>query len=151
MPSFKGEFEHSVDEKGRISFPAKLRKAVSPQARNQFTILKGLEKCLYLYPDDEWQKVEGRLLQINSFTHEGSTVLRNFLRSAQDIELDRQYRLPLPPRLMQWSAIKDSAIFIGTGNRIEIWSPDQLAEADQNLSMESYQELFEQVMSNVDQ
>ena len=67
MPSFKGEFEHSVDEKGRISFPAKLRKAVSPQARNQFTILKGLEKCLYLYPDDEWQKVEDRLLQINNF------------------------------------------------------------------------------------
>lgn len=151
VTSFKGEFEHSVDQKGRISFPAKLRKAVSPQAQDRFTILKGLENCLYLYPEDEWQKVEDRLSKINNFTREGSMVIRNFLRSAQDIELDRQNRLALPPRLMQWASIQEKAIFIGTGNRIEIWSPDRLAKADEDLSMESYQELFEQVMTNVDQ
>ncbi|MDZ7683268.1 MAG: hypothetical protein U5J63_16570 [Fodinibius sp.] len=58
MPSFKGQYEHSVDSKGRVSFPAKLRKALNPQAQERFTILRGLEPCLYLYPEDEWQQVE---------------------------------------------------------------------------------------------
>ena len=57
MPSFKGQYEHSVDSKGRVSFPAKLRKSLNPQAQERFTILRGLEPCLYIYPQDEWQKV----------------------------------------------------------------------------------------------
>ena len=150
MPSFKGQYEHSVDSKGRVSFPAKLRKALNPQAQERFTILRGLEPCLYLYPEDEWQKVEDQLSQINSFTKEGRTVKRNFLRFAVDIDLDNQNRIPLPSQLTDWADIDGKAIFIGSGERIEIWSPEKLNEIDAGLDFESYQELFERVMGDDD-
>ena len=150
MPSFKGQYEHSVDNKGCVSFPAKLRKALNPQAQERFTILRGLEPCLYLYPEDEWQKVENQLSQINSFTKEGRTVKRNFLRFAEDVNLDNQNRIPLPSQLTDWAGIDGKAIFIGSGERIEIWSPEKLDEIDSGLDFESYQELFERVMGDDD-
>ncbi|MEX0593385.1 MAG: division/cell wall cluster transcriptional repressor MraZ [Balneolaceae bacterium] len=148
MPSFKGEYEHSVDSKGRVSFPAKLRKLLSPEAQEGFTLLRGLEPCLYLYPGDEWKVVENKLASINSFTRQGRTVKRNFLRFAEDVVLDKQNRIPLPAHLKEWAKIDGTAIFIGSGERIEIWSPEKLDEVDANLSFESYQELFEQVMGD---
>jgi MraZ protein len=148
VPSFKGEYEHSVDEKGRVAFPAKLRKALSPEAQERFTLLRGLEPCLYLYPQDEWEKVENKLSGINSFTKEGRTVKRNFLRFAEDLVLDKQNRIPLPSHLMEWAGIDSRAIFIGSGERIEVWSPEKLDETDADLSFESYQELFERVMGD---
>jgi MraZ protein len=148
VPSFKGQYEHSVDNKGRVAFPAKLRKLVSPDANDRFTILRGLEPCLYLYPQDQWESVETKLSKINSFNRKGRTVIRNFLRYAEDLVLDKQNRLSLPSSLMDWSEIESSAIFIGSGERIEIWSPGKLEEIDNELSFESYQELFEQVMGD---
>lgn len=149
MPSFKGEYEHSIDNKGRVSFPAKLRKAVNPEAQDRFTILRGLEKCLYLYPEDKWQKVEQQLSEINSYSRKGRTVIRTFLRSAHDISLDNQNRIALPARLTEWAEINDKAVFIGSIDRVEIWDPAQLAKVDADLSMEDYQELFENVMADV--
>ncbi len=146
MPSFKGQYEHSVDNKGRVAFPAKLRRLVSPEAQDHYTLLRGLEPCLYLYPQDRWEQVENRLSEINSFSLKGRTVIRNFLRYAEDLTLDKQNRLSLPTHLMDYSGIDSSAIFIGAGDRIEIWSPGKLDEADSDLSLEYYQELFEQVM-----
>ena len=146
MPSFKGQYEHSVDNKGRVAFPAKLRKTVNPDAQDRFTILRGLEPCLYLYPQDRWELVEKKLAKINNFSKNGRTVIRNFLRFAEDLVLDKQNRLSLPSHLMDFSKINNTAIFIGSGERIEIWSPDKLDEIDNELSFESYQELFEQVM-----
>lgn len=147
MPSFKGEYEHSVDNKGRVAFPAKLRKALNPQANEQFTILQGLERCIYLYPGDEWEKVEEKLSRISSFSKRGRTVKRNFLRSAEDISLDKQNRIPLPSHLKDFAGIDGTAIFIGNGEMIEIWSPGNLEEVDSNLSMDAYEKMFEQVMS----
>ncbi len=150
MPSFKGQYQHSVDNKGRVSLPAKLRKSLNPEAQEHFTILRGLERCLYVYPQDEWQKVEDKLSKINSFTKEGRTVKRNFLRFAEDLSLDNQNRIPLSASLREWSEIDGQAIFIGSGERIEVWSPEQLEEIDAGLSDESYQELFERVMGDHD-
>jgi MraZ protein len=150
MPSFKGQYEHSVDSKGRVSFPAKLRKILNTEAQEHFTILRGLEHCLYIYPQDEWQKVENQLAKINSFTKEGRTVKRNFLRFAEDLTLDKQNRIPLPTSLTEWADIDGKAIFIGSGERIELWSPAKLETIDSELSFESYQELFEQVMTDND-
>lgn len=151
MPSFKGEYEHSVDDKGRVSLPSRLRKALSPDAQERFTLLRGLEPCLYLYPHDEWEKVEEKLAEINSFSKEGRTVKRNFLRHAEDISLDKQNRIPISSPLKEWAGIDGSAIFIGMGERIEIWAPDKLDDMDSALSQESYEDLFEKVMGNKDE
>lgn len=148
MPSFKGEFEHSVDKKGRVAFPAKLRKSLNPGANEQFTILRGIEDCLYLYPWDEWEQVEEKLSQINSFSKQGRTVRRNFLRHAEELTLDKQNRIPIPSKLKSYAGIDGTAIFIGNGEMIEIWSPENLAEADSSLSADDYEDMFEQVMSD---
>lgn len=148
MPSFKGQYEHSVDNKGRVAFPAKLRKNVSPDAEDRYTLLRGVDACLYLYPQDEWKEVEDKLDKINSFSRKGRTVKRNILRYAEDVNLDKQHRISLPQHLKEWSQIDGTAIFIGSGERIEIWSPEKLDEIDSMLDDEAYAELFEQVMGD---
>lgn len=148
VPSFKGQFEHSVDNKGRVAFPAKLRKLLSPDAQDNFTVVRGLEPCLHLYPQDQWETVENRLSKINKFTQKGRTVIRNLLRHAEDLSLDKQNRISLPSGLMSYSDISSTAIFIGMGNYIEIWNPDNLNKLDENLTQETYQELFEQVLGD---
>lgn len=147
---FKGEYEHSIDAKGRVSFPAKLRKYINPVAQERFTILKGLEKCLYLYPEDKWMEVEEKLSKISSFSNEGRLVKRQFLRFAEDVTLDNQNRIALSSRLMELANITDKVSFIGSGDRIELWSPSVLAKQDEDLSDESYQDLFERIMGDID-
>lgn len=148
MPSLKGEYEHSVDNKGRVSFPAKLRKALTPRSQDRFTILRGLENCLYLYPEDRWEKVEEHLSNISDFTREGRMVKRLFLRTAEDLTLDKQNRLALPSKLMEYAGIDGKAVIVGTGDRIEIWSPEEYAIELGKISDEKYQESFERVMTN---
>ncbi len=148
MPSFKGEYEHSVDSKGRVAFPAKLRKSLKPEAQESFTLLRGQESCLYLYPKDEWKNVEEKLSKINSFSKKGRLVKRKLLRYAEDLTLDKQNRVPLPSHLKDWAGIDGSAIFIGMGEKIEIWSPEKLDEEDSKQSDETYQDIFEQVMGD---
>lgn len=151
MAYFKGEYEHSVDAKGRVSFPSRLRKYLNPEAGDRFTILRGLEQCLYLYPQDHWEKVESRLARINSFQKTGRTVIRNFLRSADDLTLDNQNRLALPPSLTDWAEIGNKVVFLGSGDRIELWAPQVLEQMDSELDFQTYQELFEKVMGDDDE
>ncbi|NBC66530.1 MAG: division/cell wall cluster transcriptional repressor MraZ [Bacteroidetes bacterium] len=148
MPSFKGQYEHSVDNKGRVAFPAKLRKNVSPDAEDRYTLLRGVDACLYLYPQNEWKVVENKLDKINSFSRKGRTVKRNILRYAEDVTLDKQHRISLPQHLKEWSQIGGTAIFIGSGERIEIWAPEKLDEIDSMLDDDAYAELFEEVMGD---
>lgn len=148
MPSFKGQYEHSVDNKGRVAFPAKLRKNVSPDAEDRYTLLRGVDACLYLYPQNEWKVVENKLDKINSFSRKGRTVKRNILRYAEDVTLDKQHRISLPQHLKEWSQIDGTAIFIGSGERIEIWAPEKLNEIDSMLDDDAYAELFEEVMGD---
>lgn len=148
LASFKGEYDHSIDSKGRVSFPARLRKYLPPQNQDSFTILKGMERCLILYPEEYWMGVEERLSQINEFRQQGRTVLRNFLRSADDLSLDKNHRLALPAKLMEYAQITNRVIFIGMGDSIELWSPDVLEKADQELDQDLYREMFENVMGD---
>ncbi|MDI6401405.1 division/cell wall cluster transcriptional repressor MraZ [Balneolaceae bacterium ANBcel3] len=148
MASFKGEYDHSIDSKGRVSFPAKLRKYLPPQSQDSFVILKGLERCLLLYPQEHWQQVQERLSEMNKFRTQERTVLRNFLRSADDLTLDKHNRLAIPSKLMEWASIDSKVIFIGMGDSIELWSPDILEKADQELDSDTYREMFENVMGD---
>ncbi|SMO77756.1 division/cell wall cluster transcriptional repressor MraZ [Gracilimonas mengyeensis] len=148
MPSFKGQYEHSVDAKGRVAFPAKLRKSLSPSAQERFTMVRGQEPCLYLYPEDEWAKVEEKLSRINNFTKKGRVAKRNFLRYAEDVSLDKQNRIALPNDLTSYAKIDGKAVFLGMGDYIEVWDPSILEKIDESLDDEAYEEIFEQVMGD---
>jgi len=147
VSSFKGQYEHSIDDKGRVAFPAKLRKNLNPDAQERFTIVRGQsEECLYLYPENEWQAVEEKLSKVNSFSKKGRLVKRYLLRFAEDLSLDKQNRIALPSDHMDYSAIESKVIFIGMGEHIEVWSPSKLQEADANVTAESIEDIFEQVL-----
>ncbi len=150
MASFKGEYDHSVDKKGRVSFPAKLRKYMDPEAGERFTILRGQEPCLLLYPENRWMEVESKLEKVNTFAKRGRIVVRNFLRTAEDLSLDSHNRIALPAKLMEYAGISERAIFIGAGDKVEIWSPGKLDEEDQGLDSDTYEALFEEVMGRED-
>lgn len=148
VPSFKGQYEHSIDAKGRVAFPAKLRKSLNPAAQERFTVVRGQESCLYLYPEDEWEHVEAKLSRINNFTKKGRLAKRNFLRYAEDVSLDKQNRVALPSDLMEYASIDGKAIFLGMGEYIEVWDPDKLEEIDSALDDDAFEEIFEQVMGD---
>lgn len=153
---FKGEYHNRVDHKGRVCLPSRLRAVLTAASGTEsdstlvFTLLRGLDTCLYLYPEVHWRRIEERLSRINSFSDSGRKVLRRFLRFAEDISPDAQHRLSLPSRLREWAGIKpgSTAVFLGSGERIEIWAPDQLDAADQALDTATYQHLFEVLMSD---
>lgn len=149
MSIFKGEYEHALDAKGRVAFPAKLRKYINPLAQDRFTLIKGLEQCLYLYPEDKWLEVEEELNKISSFSKDGRILKRQFLRFAEDISLDSQNRLSISSKMAELSGIDNKVVFIGAGDRIELWSPEILNKSSEDLSEEDMEALFEKLMGDL--
>lgn len=143
---FKGEYEHAMDAKGRVAFPAKLRKYINPAVQDRFIIMKGFDQCLYLFPEDKWQDVEEKLNHINAFSTEGRMVIRHLLRNADDVVLDNQNRISIPPKMIELAGIESKVTFIGAGDRIEIWSPEILNKQTSELSDEHMQGLFEKLL-----
>jgi MraZ protein len=90
--------------------------------------------------------VEAKLEEVNKFSREGRTVLRSFLRTAEDVTLDEQNRIALPKKLMEYAGITERCVFIGSGEYIEIWSPEVLERADSEIDNETLQALYEKVL-----
>ena len=114
---------YAVDEKGRINLPAKLRKYVSPEANDTFVITRGFEKCLFIYPVDEWNKTEENLRSLSGYDPEHRRFIRTLLELASESQLDAQARLSIPQELREYANIKDQVRIIGTLDKIELWNP----------------------------
>ena len=125
MAGFKGQAEYAVDSKGRVAIPAKMRNALHPQAKNTFTVTRGLEECIFLYGLDYWEKQEERFAaQLNAYLGEERDFLRLTMMWADEVTLDGQGRISIPRPLMEHAGIDDRALIIGVLNRIEIWNPE---------------------------
>ena len=146
MAGFKGQAEYSVDEKGRVAIPAKMRAVLKPEAKGTFTATRGFEQCIFLYPLDRWEEIEEQMMSLNLYQREARNFVRQLLRWAEEVTLDRQGRIVLPKPLMEFAGLKDRALIIGALDHIEIWDP---ATFDQfvNREMESYETLAERVMA----
>ena len=90
---------YSVDEKGRVNLPAKLRKYVSPDTNDTFVLTRGFEKCLFVYPIDEWNRLEENLRNLSGYDPEHSRFIRALLELASESQLDAQARLSIPQEL----------------------------------------------------
>ncbi len=148
MPRFKGQAEYSVDNKGRVAIPAKMRAALNPEARDTFVATRGFERCIFLYPLDRWEKMEEEFLSLNTFQRESRDFVRVILSWAEDVALDGQGRIKLPRRLMEFARITDKATILGALDHIEIWDPDTL-EAYMNEQVEDYETLAERVLGSI--
>ncbi|MCX7983789.1 MAG: division/cell wall cluster transcriptional repressor MraZ [Bacteroidetes bacterium] len=144
MSSFKGRYVYSVDEKGRIALPAKLRKNVSPKAKNNFVITRGFERCLYVYPQDEWDKLEEYVRGLSFLDAKHRDFRRTLFEWAIDSELDSQYRITVPQELLDYAGIEKEVLVLGVVDRIELWSPVVYREFRQ-MQPVTYETVAEQV------
>ena len=123
MASFKGQAEYSVDSKGRVAIPAKMRSALSPEAKNSFTITRGFEQCINLFPLNEWERKEEQIASLNTYRSEEREFVRMIMMWADEVTLDGQGRISIPKQLMDFAEVRDTALIIGAMDHIEIWNP----------------------------
>lgn len=145
MSSFKGSYTYSVDDKGRINLPAKLRKYVSPEANETFVVTRGFEQCLYVYPADEWNKLEQNLRNLSNYDAEHRRFVRTLLELASEGQLDAQSRLSIPQELREYANIREDIRIIGTLDKIELWNPKIYEEYKRSQS-EPYESIAAKVM-----
>lgn len=142
MSSFKGRYLYTVDSKGRIAVPAKLRKTLS--ALGGIVITRGFEQCLYLYPQEEWKKVEEFIRGLSFLDARQRNFGRTLFQWAMDAELDTQSRVSVPQELLKYAGITNDVLIIGVVDRIEMWDP-AVYEEYQKLQPETYETVVERV------
>jgi MraZ protein len=145
MSSFKGSYSYSVDSKGRINIPAKLKKYVSPEANDTFVVTRGFEKCLFLYPLDEWNALENSIRELTSSNSQHRFITRTLLQYATESQLDGQSRITIPKELMQFAGIEDQVLIVGVLERIEVWNPKEY-EKYMSTQTESYETVAQSVL-----
>ena len=123
MSSFKGSYSYSVDSKGRINIPARLRKYVSPEANDTFVVTRGYEQCLFVYPLDEWNKLEQSVRVLSPSDPKHRFFTRTLLQRALESQLDGQSRITIPKELLQFASIENEVLILGVLERIEVWNP----------------------------
>jgi MraZ protein len=121
---FSGEYEATLDAKGRLVLPTKLKAALPPETGDNIVLMRGFEPCLVLYPHSEWKKVFDKVAGLNEFNEEYRNFQRNFLRGNTELELDGNGRFIVPKSMMKFASIEKDVILVGIGNRIEIWNPE---------------------------
>lgn len=145
MSSFKGSYIYAVDEKGRVNLPAKLRKYVSPESNDTFVLTRGFEKCLYVYPVDEWNRLEQKLRNLSSYDSEHRRFMRTLLELASECQLDAQARLSIPQELREYASIKGEVRILGTLDKIELWDL-RVYDEYKSSQTESYEDIASRVM-----
>jgi MraZ protein len=136
-----GEYEHTLDEKGRITIPARLR----DEFHGHFVITKGLDGCLFVYPMTEWERMEERLKSLPMTNASARAFARLFLAGAQEVETDKQFRVVIPPRLRQHAGIERDIVLVGVSTRVELWSQERWTQY-QTEAQTSYEEVAEKMV-----
>ncbi|MCH7760776.1 division/cell wall cluster transcriptional repressor MraZ [candidate division TA06 bacterium] len=122
--TYQGTYRYSIDNKGRLSVPAKFRKTLLPEANGTFVVTKGFDQCLSVYTLDEWLKFEEKLQQLPNTKKSSRNVVRWFTANAERLEVDNQGRIKIPQHLLEYAGLKKEATIIGALDRIEIWDPE---------------------------
>lgn len=143
---FIGSFTYSIDSKGRVSIPAKLRKYVKPEANDTFVMTRGVEQCIVIYPLDQWKElVDQKLATLNEFDRKEAMFLRAFLQRASEDTLDSQSRLLVPQNLIEYAGIEKEVFILGAIKKIEIWNP-AVYEKYLSSQPETFEEIAQEVM-----
>ncbi|MCD7922033.1 MAG: division/cell wall cluster transcriptional repressor MraZ [Clostridiales bacterium] len=121
---FKGQYNHSVDAKGRIIMPAKFREILG----EEFVVTKGMDGCLFVYSNEEWENIESKFRNVSSANKDARKFMRFFFAGAADCEVDKQGRVLIPPKLREYAGLQKEVVLAGVGNRIEIWNTENWQE-----------------------
>ena len=138
---FMGEYNHTIDAKGRLIVPAKFREILG----DNFIVTKGLDGCLFVYPNDEWTRFEEKLKSLPLTNKHARQFTRFFLAGAAACEVDKQGRILLPQVLREFASLEKDVVLVGVASRIEIWSRERWDE-----SMNTYDGDMDEVAENME-
>lgn len=130
---FIGEYQHNLDEKGRLAIPAKFRTKLAKGA----VVTKGLDNCLFLYTATEWQKLATKLAALPISKANTRAFARLMLAGAMDVQLDKQGRIVLPEYLRKYATLKKKSIIAGLYSRLEIWDESSWNKYKQSTEKQS--------------
>ena len=130
--SFTGEFYNNIDEKNRLSIPAKYRKSLELINDKTFVLTRGFDACLFLYPLDEWKLVENQLSSLSSIKGKHRNFVRSIVRYANYVKYDSQGRIQIPDSLLEYANIKKNITVIGLIKKIELWNQETLDKYEKN-------------------
>ena len=148
MISFLGEYESTVDAKGRFLLPVGLKKQLPQADAAPFVINRGFEKCLTLYPLQSWTPIFESVSLLNDFDPNVRSFRRYFLNGATQVELDTAGRILLPKNLVEHANIDKEIVLVSAVNKIEIWDKAKYQQFFDDFSAESFSILANQVMNN---
>ncbi|MCT4612260.1 MAG: division/cell wall cluster transcriptional repressor MraZ [Clostridia bacterium] len=117
---FIGEYQHSIDAKGRIIVPSKLRCDLG----ERFVLTKGLDNCLFIYTLEEWKNFEEKLKALPLTNINARKFVRFFFAGAVECEADKQGRILIPNNLREYAELLKETVFIGVSNRVEVWNKE---------------------------
>lgn len=135
----KGEYQHTLDAKGRLFIPAKLRE----QLGDSFVVTKGLDECLFVYPQEAWEELEQKIRQLPM--SKSRSLQRFFLSSAADVTVDRQGRIVIPSVLRSYAKLERDVVVIGVGERAELWDARRWNAYTDDLDSESIAQAMEEL------
>ena len=118
---FMGEYNHTIDAKGRLIVPSKFREILG----DAFVVTKGLDGCLFVYDNEEWKLFEEKLRALPITNKEARQFVRFFLAGATEAEVDKQGRILIPNVLREFAELTKDVVLVGVGSRIEIWGKER--------------------------
>jgi len=133
---FRGEFQHTIDDKGRMIVPAKFRHLLG----ERFIVTKGLDSCLWAYPMDECKEPEAKLRTLQITKPDARAFVRFFASGATECELDKQGRILVPSNLREYAGLDRDVVVIGVITRAEIWDRDSWERYSSSLSPDAIAE-----------
>jgi len=122
---FYGEYEHTIDRKGRIILPSKFREVFKENFVEKFYVTRGLDKCLFVFTEEEWKLTEQKFKGMSFTKADSRKFNRLFFSGAADVSCDKQGRVLLPQYLKDYAGIKRDVMVIGVSNRMEIWAKEE--------------------------
>lgn len=146
MSTFLGEYEATLDLKGRFLLPAGFKKQLE-EGDSTFIISRGFEKCLTLYPKKSWEPIVQQFSSLNQFDSKVREFRRLFLGGATEVELDNAGRLLLPPSLKEYAGLTKDIILVAALDKIEIWDSIKYKKLFEEFSPEAFSNLAADVMA----
>lgn len=146
MTGFLGEFEATMDAKGRFLLPAGFKKQL-PEEGGLFVINRGFEKCLALYPIKSWEPLFADISKLNEFDPKAREFRRFFLNGATMVEPDSAGRLLVPPNLKEHADLQKNIVLVAAVNKIEIWDSSKYHQLFDSFSADDFSNLAKEVMT----
>ena len=146
MTGFLGEYEATLDAKGRFLLPAGFKKQLPEEGSTVFVINRGFEKCLTLFPLKTWEPIYAGISKLNDFDPKVREFRRYFLNGATQLELDSAGRLLVPQNLKEYAGLEKDIVLAAAVNKIEIWDKSKYQQFFESFTPEKYSDLAERVM-----